>query len=230
MSKMALWKRFGGLLGRGHKTAEVVEVDSEGLLVEPAGGEEDSGQSDTQIVQPQKTAEQKLEAVEDGFNQMVDILGSIDETLNKQREQQDVLHQRLSGLPEVLGEFPKSVSRQVELFGELSGQLQEQSVRQQEAMEVLREIPEVTRGCVERLSQLCEQGNQSAAAGTRMLEGVQGQQGTLENISQLLERNDTKLEALLLKQQKRFTWLIVSAMVVSVSALGAVIYLILRIN
>ena len=159
MSKMALWKRFGGLLGRGHKAAEVVEVDSEGLLVNPEKGEEDSGQSDTQIVQPQKTAEQKLEAVEEGFNQMVDILGSIDETLNKQREQQDVLHQRLSGLPEVLGEFPKSVSRQVELFGELSRQLQEQSVRQQEAMEVLREIPEVTRGCVERLSQLCEQGN-----------------------------------------------------------------------
>ena len=168
MSKMSIWKRFGGWLGRSHKTAgavDVVHVDAEGLLVNPENDE-------AMLTKPATATEQKLEVIEEGFNRMVDILGSIDETLSRQREQQEELQQRLG--------------------------------------------------------QLCEQGSQTVAVGTRMLEGFAGQKGTLEAIDRQLEQNDAKLEALLVNQQKRFTWLFVTAMAVSLAALGAVIYLVIR--
>ncbi|TFG49947.1 MAG: hypothetical protein E4H40_02100 [Candidatus Brocadiia bacterium] len=238
MEKMSIWKRFGGWLRRSQTSkscGEVVHLDAEGLLVDPA---EDYQINENSSMLPARNnkKEQPLAMMEDGFNRLVEVLESINNNVVQQREHNAEMVDKLSELSDSTRTLPQSVESQSHAAELMTDEIKKQSLYSQQLAETIKSLPELNHDQLEKLGdiarhleksteaelQRAESFNQFGQATQGLLNNSKAQTLSLTNIGRMLEQNEQQLLELSKRQSRRFAWLLAIVLAVSLAAAGAV--------
>jgi len=242
MEKVSIWKRMGGWL-RWSQTSkdglEVVHHNAEGLVVDPSV---DKDGNENSLVTREEKREQQLAAMEESFHRLVEVLESLDDNVAKQRQHTEELCERMGKMGEVLGGLPGNVAAHNKTFQELTQEMKEQAVRHKQVIETVKTLPDLNRQQVDRLEEIVRQVENSSENEARMtdsfnrfdnsLQGVlnnsKSQAQSLTNIGEMLGQNESRLQELVRRQGKRFSWLLVIVLIVALAAIGglaAIVYM-----
>lgn len=241
MEKVSLWKRVGGWLHGSHESvdsAKVVRLDAEGLLVEPLAEAEKDNNSALAARSGRK--DQQLTAMEDGFGRLVEVLESINDNVVRQREQGGRLGDRLDVLARIV---PETLQSQQALMHELDEHIRGQSLGNQQLSEGVMALGELGRSQATRLGEISHQLAASGETDIKLVESFNRMDGSIKgmsdnagaqsvsltNIARLLEQNDARLERILSRQTRRFTWLVTTALVVGLAAAVMAVLVVLKV-
>ncbi len=222
MSKVSLWKRVGGWLNRDSKSTEgidVVSVDAETLPVGP-NDPTDIPEDTNALSHRDQMMDEKLAAIETGFNRLVDVMAQVNETMTLQRQQNEQIQRNMDEFPELMRKFPIAVDAQSELVDKLADEMKEQFSNNQEIIESMKEIPESSQKQLDSLDTISSQLKQAGDTDSQMLDNIKAQSISMANIGELLEKNDEKFQSLMTKQQSHLTKLFYSSIVIAVIAIG----------
>jgi|GEM_PF-1046247 len=236
MSKVSVWKRVGGWLRRSHeplREGTVEHVDAEGMLVDPDRDEE-NGQATALANRPIRK-DRQMQAMEEGFGRLVDVLESINDNVVLQRQQNTEMKEQLQVLTESMRALPAGEDDGP--IKELTEELRGHAVRQQEVADVVSRLPDLTQMQVERLAEITRQLETSADADMRMAEGfskldaavqdVSGysseQADALRQLGSASQDSNRRLMDMLSRQSRRMMWVVVVTVVVCVVAIGAAV-------
>lgn len=232
MNKVSVWKRFGGWLRRSNSATggvDVVSVDAERIGVGP--GETVIEDEANSLATRDSVAEQKLAAIEDGFNRLVDVMGQVNETITKQQGQNEQLQKNLEPMGELMRQFPTVVQNQGELVDRLAEQMAEQVQQHEELAEAMKALPEQNQVQVEQLGDITRQMESSVQTEGQMLENMKAQSTSLANMGQLLEKNEQRLTSSMEQQRRqlsRLFWVAIGLSVIAIAAVGVAIWLAMK--
>jgi len=223
MSKATIWNRVGGWLQRSKNknlATQVVRLAGKGPLVVP----KNPAPAGALTTRHDKT-EQKIQAIEDGFNRLVDVLGDINETIVQQRDQHLVIQKSLEELPRMVASLPRALEAQGGMVEQLTDQLRDQSASNQEVINAIGALPEQARFQGDKLGQISDHLQSTGETETEMLTHIKAQSLSIESVGQLLAKNEGRLQEVLSQQQRRFTWLFtltISLSIIAVTILAIV--------
>ena len=244
MEKIPLWKRVGSWLGRSQEPmgeGQVVNLDAEGLLVETSQDNE-SANSALVASESQNDKPRAVIVMEEGFTRLVDVLESINENVQRQSRQSANMTNQLSEAGNIMRNLPETLQGQSQAVKELAEETKKQIIRQQQIFEVVGSLPELNQEQSDRLGDIAHQLESSVEAEVQMAESfgrfdktvlsmagnTEAQTTALSNMGQVLERNDKRLEELLHRQSRRFAWLVVIVLVVTLAAIASLAVVLLR--
>ncbi len=178
-----------------------------------------------------------IERFERGFNRLIDRLANINDNLNMQVSQHKELIERLDKMPELVRSFPTIVENQEKIRTQLAEQLGTMAASNEQFVETIEKIPEETARQTCMLDEIRERMESAADIDSRMSESFRQFNDILGNIdrntvshtdsimqmSKTFATSDRYLKYIISRQSKRFMWLFVISVGVSVVALGALI-------
>lgn len=177
-----------------------------------------------------------ISRLQESFDSLTDLMGSIRENMDRQTKRQDELLNYLSHLPEVLrsipessrihGETLKAIHQQLERqniqqekLGDILGKLSEGDVENRETIGEIRQRVEAIRETDEKISaNLSNLGSALQSVSHTSAAGAQ----VLDQMCNRLDTRDGQLEMILQRQGTRFTTMLSIAIFLSVAALVAV--------
>jgi chromosome segregation ATPase len=177
--------------------------------------------------------------LQDGFHSLTDLMDEIRQNMVNQGRRQDELIGYLSTLPKLMESIPESGRLQSETLKAIQSQMERQIDQQQTLGEILEKLSEsggdqkdLLEGLRERMETLNQQdkamadslGSVSAALQQTSRQSAAGTQ-VLESLSENFRSRDAELERVIRRQNVRFTILLVTAICISVAALGTVLAL-----
>ncbi len=247
------WSRTSSWL-RAHKlpgaTNYQPQVDDEGLInhnaesTETAADEQATKSSQLVVKTPQPaTKPQSLEKLQAGFDRLIERLQSINEHLDRQITQHEDLMGRMDKLPKLLESFPAVVENQKQLTEQLFEQLKATTVKDQQFVDAVEKIPTETAKQTDALTDIDHQLAAAADADVQMAESFNkfnetldklnqstlGQTDGIMQMSKTFATSDRYLKYIISRQNKRFMWIFVIAIGVSVLAIllltGIIIYI-----
>ena len=244
MEKISMWKRVGGWLRRSQGPVgggKVVRVDAEGMLFEQQDmpDEEESSVLTTQL----NKKHPELAALEHGFGRLVEVLESINENVEVQRSQGAQLKEQMDGLGKWLKTLPEGGQSQAAIK-ELTEEIRKHALRDQQLVETVGTLPELTQAQIDKLAEITQQLEASGQADEQMAETfkcfdntVQGvlesskvQSASLGNMSATMERNEEQLQNILSRQNRRIFWMLSIFAVLSLALIGVAVMLFLLRN
>jgi chromosome segregation ATPase len=237
MENVSLWKRVGGWLQRSSRpqvAGELVNLDAEGLLMDPQGHPGNDGTA--VIVRGSK--QQQMVAMEEGFNRLVKVMESIDENVTIQRGQGAELNSHIKALAEAMGDLPDGVQKQSQAINAMASEIKGQSLRYQQFSETIKVLPQQGKEQVDKLNAIAdtlgsslenqavqiESFNKFDNTVQGILEGAQAQSASLANIGRMLEQNQQCVREMLDRQSRRFVWLWVGLFGVALAMAAAMIW------
>jgi chromosome segregation ATPase len=223
-------------------------LDDEGLL---AGGLDDGGSAPcgrgtlsqrTVPVQAMTTLDRRdsVEKIQEGFNRLVDQLQKINDHLGQQLGQHEELMSRVRQLPQLLEGFPQMVDNQRQLSSELLDQLQTTTLRQEQFINAVGQIPTETARQTRALGAIHDQLETAAQTDTELVTCLNSVGGTLgrldanttDNTAGMLRMRksaaarERHLAYALSRFQRRIVWLFAGFAVLCVAAISLLIGLI----
>ena len=186
---------------------------------------------------------QSLEKLQEGFGKLIEQLQNINTNLDRQVTQNEDLMSHMSKLPELLESFPAVVENQKKLTEQMLEQLKAGSVKEQQFIEAVEQIPAETSKQTDALANIDHQLAAAADADVQMAESFNKFNETLEKfdqttigqtdgimqMSKTFATSDRYLKYLMSRQNKRFMWIFMTAMGVCVLTIliltGIVVYL-----
>lgn len=233
MSRVSIWKRVGGWLHGSqeplrHGTVE--HVDADGMLVDP-----DLDDQATALASRPGRKDRQMQAMEEGFSRLVDVLESINDNVVLQRQQSAEMKDHLQVLSESMRALP--ATDQQAPIKELTEELRSQATRQQEVADVVSRLPDLTQIQLERLAEINRQLETSADADMRIAESfnkldaavqdVSGysseQADALRDLGSTTQQSNSRLMDMLHRQSRRMFWVVVVTLVLCLLALGAAV-------
>ncbi len=233
-----IWKRFGGWI-KGNRyssvSTDVSNVDAEGLLVDINAEE--------QLVYKNKKLK-PMGAIEDGFNKLTDVIREMNDNVAQHREQAADLNRKVTQLTEAL---PEGIARQNRTFSDLTEQIKIQTLRHEQVSDMLKSLPDTTKKQLDQLDRLSSametsvrnQSTQSEAF-TQFNTNVKNvsdhskaQAASLANIGRMLEENEKHLQDMIDIQNKRFSKLFITTVILAATtmvAVASVIWLVLQVK
>jgi len=229
------------------------QLDEDGLInedveaTEPSVNEQnpDEAQSSEVIVKAVPTAEknESLEKLQNGLTELVDQLKGINEHLDRQANHHEELMNRMQQLPKMLESFPAATENQKKITEELLEQLKAFSVRNEQFVDAVEQIPNQTAKQTDALVNIDHQ--LAAAADTdvqmsqsfnnfyntleKLNESTTSQTASLNQMNKTFAASDRYLKYIISKHNRRYMWLfVVSISVCAVAILvltGIIIYL-----
>jgi hypothetical protein len=184
-----------------------------------------------------------LEKLQDGLNRLVEQLRGINENLNRQGARHEELMGRIEQLPHLLQGFPGIVENQRQITEQLIQQLKENAIKDQQFMDAVAKIPTETARQTDALVNIDHQLAAAADNNVQMVENFNKFNQSLEKLdesslsqtdsimqmSKTFAASDRYLKYIISRQNKRFLWVMASAVgvcIVVVAALvGIIIYL-----
>lgn len=177
--------------------------------------------------------------LQDGFQLLTELMGTIRQNLESQNRRQDELIMHISALPKVLETIPESTRIQGETLKAIHQQLVSQSEQQQILGEILDKLAEsggdqkdLLEGMRERMETLQHQDKAMADSLNTVGSALESTSrnsaasaDVLRNIRDNLASHDNELESLLQRQASRFTTMLATAILLSVMAVIAVVVL-----
>jgi methyl-accepting chemotaxis protein len=229
-----------------------LELDSEGLISEeakPAGaaGEPQSAEAeDSRVLATtvqQKDKIETLEKLQAGFDKLIEQLQGINENLNRQITQHEDLMGRVEQFPKLLENFPAVVENQKQITEQLIEQLKSAAAKNQQFVDAVEKIPNETAKQTDALVDINHQ--LAAAADTdvqitesfnkfnqtlgKLNDSATGQTESIIQMSKTFAASDRYLKYIISRQNRRFMWVFVIAVLVCVLVIliltGVIIYL-----
>jgi hypothetical protein len=186
-----------------------------------------------------------IAGLQQGFDSLNDLLGSIREHMQSQSRRQDEMAGYLSHLPHIMETMPETQRMHGEALQAIGQHLQEQTQQNGQLAEVLQRLGESQGGQQQLLQSLAGntqtlgEHNQTISANLRdvgsamALVGKHSETSTvaLQQLQNELSHRDRQLGQIIQRQNKRLTIMLAVAMAVSVLALtaaGALGFLLMR--
>lgn len=184
-----------------------------------------------------------LEKFQDGLNNLVQQLQGINENLNRQASQHEDLMSRIEQLPQLLESLPAVVDNQKHTTELLLEQLKANAAKDQQFMETVEKIPTETGKQTDALVninhqlaaaadtdvQMAENFNKFNQSLDKLDESTLSQTDSIMQMSKTFAASDRYLKYIISRQNKRFLWVLVSAitvcLVVVLILVGIIIYL-----
>ncbi len=225
-------------------------LDSEGLISQepqPAGDEQQAAKAQSNrvlvtTVQPKDKLE-TLEKLQAGFDKLIVQLQGINEHLNRQVAQHEDLMGRIEQLPKLLENFPAVVENQKQITEQLIEQLKSTAVKNQQFIDAVEKMPTETAKQTDALVnidhqlaaaadtdvQITESFNKFNQTLEKLNDSTAGQTDSVLQMSKTFATSDRYLKYIVSRQNKRFIWVFVTAVVVCVLVVliltGIIIYL-----
>ncbi len=228
----------GGTESAGQQAEGEVQVEHP---EEPASREETG-----EVVVASSMDSEKAEPIEKlqrGFNRLIERLSNINDNLNLQVSQHKELIGRLDTMPELVKSFPTIVENQEKTRIQLAEQISAMTASNEQFIESIEKIPEETARQTGMLDEIRERLESAADIDSRMSESFRQFNDILGNLdrntvshtdsimqmSKTFATSDRYLKYIISRQNKRFMWLFVISLSVSVLAIvaltGIIIYL-----
>ncbi|MGB7158533.1 MAG: hypothetical protein WBD40_10740 [Tepidisphaeraceae bacterium] len=188
------------------------------------------------FLRPWAKRDAAINNLQQGFDTLTDLMGSIRDNLEKQNDRQDQLVRTLSELPQTLQMLPESSRVQSETLKAIHQQIEFQNGQQQKLADILGRISDADaqqRSTLDaltgRVESLNDQDQRMADNLTSVGSAMQSVSKTSEQsaavLSQMrdnLNTRDGELERILHRQGNRFTTMLAVAIFLSIAALVAV--------
>jgi len=193
-------------------------------------------------VQPKDKIE-TIEKLQAGFDKLIGQLQGINEHLNRQITQHEDLMGRIEQLPKLLEKFPAVVENQRQITEQLIEQLKSVDAKEQQFIDAVEKIPNETAKQTDALVNINHQLAAAADTDVQVTEGfnrfnqtleklndsTDGQTDSIMQMSKTFATSDRYLKYIISRQNKRFTWVFVTAVLVCVLVVliltGIIIYL-----
>lgn len=234
MAEQGTFFRRLGKWFRGGETPEgelpLIQQDNTQAAIEPVQAARST------FLRPWAKRDETLAKVNDAFQSLTGLMGTIRDHLEKQSQRQEELLGYLSHLPEVMRQIPEANRAQAEALRAIHQQITRQSDQQQQLGAILDRICQASanhQSVLEALNQNVDHLNHHDEAITNNLQSVgsamesvsrhsQASTEVLENLRDNLSSRDGQLERILVRQNTRFTTMLAVAILLSVAALVAV--------
>lgn len=228
----------GGTESAGQQAEKEVQVEhpEETVSREETGSVVVASSKDSEKAEP-------IEKLQRGFNRLIERLSNINDNLNLQVSQHKELIGRLDEMPELAKSFPTIVENQEKIRTQLAEQLSAMAASNEQFIESVEKIPEETARQTGMLDEIRERLESAAEIDSRMSESFRQFNDILGNLdrntvshtdsimqmSKTFATSDRYLKYIISRQNKRFMWLFVISLSVSVLAIvalvGIIIYL-----
>lgn len=189
------------------------------------------------FLRPWSKRDQAISQLQEGFQTLTDLMGTIRDHLEKQSVRQDELLGYLSHLPEALRQIPEAQRSHSEALHAIHQHMVQHSTQQKQLSDVLDRICEASANHQKALDVLnnrvedIDRHDQAIVDNLRnvgaAMESVSRNSTTstqvLEHLRENLNSRDGQIERILMKQNARFTWMLAVAIFLSVAALVTVI-------
>ncbi len=234
LAKTGTWLR--GYRVNVFKKTDSVGVVEKGVQIEPTPEPEDPGSVVVKkVVKSDKG--NSLEMLQEGFGQLIDKLGGINDHLDEQIAQQRELMGRIEELPQLLQNFPDALANQKGVIDQLTEQLKRAGLKNQQFIETVEKIPAQTG---KQTDALVNMSNQLAAAADvdvqlagnfnkfntqldKLAQNMEWQTDSILQMNKTFAASDRYLKYVLSKQSRRFMWVYISAMGICTAAIIALL-------
>jgi len=240
---------------RTHTPFDVIDhhpaIDEDGLLcAQPgdyAGYMQDSSdaQPEQAIVKPIDPPDRResLEKLQDGFNQLIEQLEGIKAHLGQQVDQHKTLVGHVEQLPEVLNSIPDLIKNQKQATEDLYEQMRQTMAKDEQFIMSVERIPDEAARQTKALHKIDQRLDASAGRDAKLVDGLgqfnetlaqlnttaQDQTNHMTQMAKTMAERDSFYRQMMLQQNRRFAWLFVVAVGLSLSCAalfaGAVFYL-----
>jgi dGTP triphosphohydrolase len=254
MALKQLWTRIDRWWSAKNQRVVSVAVDEDGLISEPDTGssdtppDQDKNTRDTEMVVKKVSAVERKDNTEvlgQAFNKLIDKLQGINEHLDKQISQHEELMQRIEKLPDLLQSLPDAVGNQRQVVDSLIEQLKTRALKDQQFTETIDKIPseaaKQTNAVLEmnhKLSvatdidaQMSENFNKFKDALTKLDADTVSQTEGIKQMNKTFVASDRYLKYIISRQNRRFMWIFMTALVVcTFSIISLIICILLILN
>jgi hypothetical protein len=183
----------------------------------------------------------RYERIQLSFNKLIDKLQAINGNLEQQVKQHRELIERLDTMPELVKSFPAMVENQEKIRMQLSEQLAEMAVKNEQFLEAVEKIPAETGRQTDLLEEINEQLSVTADAEYNMASGFKKfneilarlNQNTISHTDSIMQMSKTfstsekYLKYVISRQNKQFIWVFavsLSVCFVAIAALTGIIF------
>jgi hypothetical protein len=188
------------------------------------------------FLRPWAKRDAAIQNLQQGFDTLTDLMGSIRDNLEKQNARQEQLVEQLSQLPATLQVLPENSRVQSETLRAIHTQIEYQNGQQQKLADILERISAADAqhrstldALQDRVETLNDQDQRMAenltTVGSAMQSVSKSSEQSTQVLSQLrdnLNSRDGELERVLHRQGSRFTTMLAIAIFLSIAALVAV--------
>ena len=195
------------------------------------------------VLRPFAKRDQAIANLQNGFDTLTDLMGSIKDNMADQGRRQDELLSYLSHLPKAIEGIPETNRLQVESLKAISARLEQQNNQQNLIGEILgkladndtqqRQVVEDVRTRVENVAEqnknISENLSSVGSAMQTVSKNSQASAQVLEQVRDNIEKRDGQLERMMQKQATRFTAMLCVAIFLSIAALAAVVVLMMQV-
>jgi chromosome segregation ATPase len=226
LSRIGKWFKKDAASGNGNLPLEGEVHGHAGTSMEPR----------STFLRPWAKRDAAIQNLQQGFDTLTDLMGSIRDNLDKQNARQDQLIQTLAQLPQTLQTLPESTRVQSETLKAIHTQIEYQNGQQQKLGDILERISAADaqhRSTLDALTERVESLNDQDA---RMADNLNNVGSAMQSVSKTSEQSaavlsqmrdnlnsrDGELERILQRQGNRFTTMLAVAIFLSIAALVAV--------
>ena len=217
-------------------------VGSDGLIVEPAGGDGDSPDRSTGLTRWAKR-ESALTQLQEGYERVNQLIADMQKHMAEQSQRTERMCGAIEQLARAMEEVPDISREQARTLETIAGQFEASNTTSRQLAEVVGEIPKVTRAQSDTLAGIgrrIEMMNEQSVVGNQAMEKLnaaissvgqtgQAQADLLKQIDARANEQNQRLSEMLAGQSRRFTILVIVAIVFGLVAIAASV-LILRLR
>jgi DNA repair ATPase RecN len=190
----------------------------------------------TTFLKPWAKRDAALAQLQEGFNTLNDLLGSVKENLDRQAQKQDQLLKVLVNIPDALRSIPENSRMQAETLKAVGEQLRHQNQQYNKLGDVLEKVADSSTDQKKLLDMLHERVDVISQHDASMADSMRHVSTAMENVSQNSQTSaqvldqmragartrDTELQYILHRQGVRFTAMLSVAIFLSIAALAGV--------
>ena len=254
MALKQLWTRIDRWWSAKNQRVVSVAVDENGLISEQDTGsldiplDQDKNTKDTEMVVKKVSAVERKDNTEvfgQAFNKLIDKLQGINEHLDKQISQHEELMQRIEKLPDLLQSLPDAVGNQRQVVDSLIEQLKTRALKDQQFTDTIDKIPSETAKQTNAVlemnhklsvatdidAQMSENFNKFKDALTKLDADTVSQTEGIKQMNKTFVASDRYLKYIISRQNRRFMWIFMTALVVcTFSIISLIICILLILN
>ena len=181
--------------------------------------------------------EDRTDVPTEAFERLIGQLQGINNSFNRQMEQNERILERVQKLPEMLESLPVEAENQRQMVYSMMDQMKAQSDREEKIAETLRDIPYQTSRQTNTLVDMNQKLSASAQVDAQLADGFNRFNSTLGNLNKTSTQqsdaiaqmnktfaaSDRYMKHLVNRQNKRFAWMFFSGLGVCTFAVIAVI-------
>lgn len=238
MDQASIWTRVGHWFkaaGRGAAADDSLgELSPPKLLnEEEAAPQGDNGSGEMAPLSKRRQREAALEKLQEGYEQVVVLMGSIHTHLQAQDERTQQIADALTTLAETTGRLPEVAEGQSQQLATIATHLEVGNDRARRWEQTLFDLPKLAEAQRDTLESIGRELEAKRHSETRMAETLDGLGGavqslgesstassrTLKELQQAAAERDDGLHTLMKEQNKRFIWLFVVTLLLAAAAI-----------